>query len=113
MAYISGNLGGIDISATTATNIYAAPAATRAAGTVTVVNKSTTVTATIRLTVSTTSATQGATKFIAHGIVLSPSGSNANYYSQSGVVVGASKFLIGYSDVANVVFLFDGVEEAG
>ena len=110
MAAIDGEIGSCTPSAATATDIRAVPASKKAVGVVAICNKSTTVTATVRVSLSGTTNTEG-TAFLCHGVVLGPSGGGSNMAYISPVAVGASKFLVAYSDVANVSFVYDGREE--
>ena len=91
------NLGGVDLSAATAANVFTAPA-TGASFSVTMVNRGA-VAATVRLGFSSTSATFEAANYIEYDVVIPANG----VLERTGLVIeNDTTFFVAQSDVVSV-----------
>lgn len=103
----SGLLGSADLSATTITDIYTVPASTLTSCNINVCNRNASVVK-VRLALSATTVTQGATEFIEYDTQILAN----SVLERTGVILQAGKIITAYSDTANVTVVATGVEEA-
>ena len=107
MANLSGTLGKINIPAATDTPVYTVATGNMSTVSINLVNTSSTVTAKIRIGI-TTSGSLAAADYIEYDTSLTPNG----VLERTGIVLGASDIVYVRSDVANVTARVYGFEEA-
>jgi hypothetical protein len=103
----SGILGQAAPLAATNTTIYTVPALTVGSFNINVMNRSTSVSAIVRVAVSATG-TPGTTEYIEYGTVIPPSG----VLERTGIVANATKNVVVYADTANTSVSVYGYEGA-
>jgi len=101
----SGKLGGVDLTAATNTTLYQVPVATTASFSVNFANRNTVAVA-VRLSIG-TSATPATTDWIIYDVIIPPNGG----LERTGLVLGASGYVVVYSNTASVTATAYGYEE--
>lgn len=101
----TGRLGAVDLAATTNTTVYQVPVSKISSFTINVCNRNAT-SVKVRIALATT-ATPGVTEWLEYDTAVTGSG----VLERSGLILDATKYVVAYSDTANVTVLVYGFEE--